>query len=189
MEFSSYQNRLSQLSARFNLMVCLVFGLLISNVSLALLVGFTTYHQKIEITPFFGGESYHKSAATLDAHYLELMSENFVYSRLNVTPETVRSNYNRLSTYIDASSFAEMMKRLNFEASLIELKKISSTFSITHMRADTNRLTVDVTGVLRRHVGIRELSPESVTYHLAYQYHQGHLTIVKFTKLKEKSDV
>ncbi|MDF1931729.1 TraE/TraK family type IV conjugative transfer system protein [Legionella pneumophila] len=35
MDFKSYQSRLSQLSARFNLMVVLVFGLLISNVLLS----------------------------------------------------------------------------------------------------------------------------------------------------------
>lgn len=191
MEFRTYQNRLSQLSARFNLMVCLVFGLLIANVLLTILASYTTYSQKIEVTPFFGGESYRKSATSLDIHYLELMSENFIYSRLNVTPETVASSYKRLSTYIDAGSFAEMMKRLNLEASMIKAKKISSTFSITHIKVDINRITADVTGVLQRHVGLREIEPESITYHLAYQYHQGRLTLLKFTKLnpslKEKS--
>ena len=194
MEFRTYQNRLSQLSARFNLMVCLVFGLLIANILLTILASYTTYSQKIEVTPFFGGESYRKSATSPDAHYLELMSENFIYSRLNVTPETVRSNYKRLSTYVDAASFSEMMKRLNLEASMIQAKKISSTFSITDdIKVDINRLTADVTGVLQRHVGLREIEPENITYHLAYQYHQGRLTLLKFTKLnpslKEKSHV
>ncbi len=192
MEFRTYQNRLSQLSARFNLMVFLVFGLLIANVLLVCLAWFTTYHQTIEVTPFFGGEGYRKSAASLDAHYVELMSENFVYSRLNVTPETVSSNYQRLSTYVDAGSFSEMMKRLDIEAEIIKTKKISSTFTITGIKLDMNNLTADVSGVLQRHVGLREISPENLTYHLAYRYQLGHLNLLKFTKiniLKETSHV
>lgn len=184
MEFQTYQNRLSQLSARFNLMVFLVFGLLISNLILAGLAWFTTYHQRIEITPFFGGGGYHKSAASLDAHYVGLMSENFIYSRLNVTPETVSSQYQRLLTYVNAANFSEVMTLLNKEAELIKTKKISSTFVITDMKIDINTLAAEVCGVLQRHVGLRELPPENMVYRLSYTYQMGRLTINSLKQIR-----
>lgn len=185
MEFRAYQNRLSQLSARFNLMVVLVFGLLISNLMLAGLVCFTTYNQKIEVTPFFGGEGYSKSATTIDAHYLGLMSENFIYSKLNITPETVSSNYQRLLTYVDGAHYSQMFASLKHEEQLVKAKKISSQFVITDIRLDMKTLTADVSGVLQRHVGLRAIEPENLKYRLSYRYQLGHLTLLRFNQVKE----
>lgn len=186
MEFRIYQDRLSALSARFNLMVVLVFGLLLANILLASLAWFTSTHRQIEITPFFGGESYQKSAATIDANYLGLMSQNFIYARLNVTPETVSANYQRLLTYVDGANSAEMMKHLNQEAQIIKHKKISSTFVITDLKLNLNQLTADVTGILERHVGLRAIASEQLTYRLSYRYRLGQLTLLSFTQLKNK---
>ena len=179
-----HENRLSQLSARFNLMVMLVFGLLIANMLLASLVWYTTCHKTIEVTPFFGGDSYRNSATTVDAHYLSLMSENFIYSRLNVTPETVRVNYQRLLDYVDSNSYADMLKRLNQEAKIIQDQKISSSFVITDIKV--NQLTVDVSGILQRHVGLRAIPAANLIYRLSYRYRLGHLTIIRFTQIKTK---
>ena len=96
MDFKTYQDRLSQLSSRFNLMVSLVFILLISNLILASLVYHTTLNQRIEITPFFKNESYVKNLKNVDAHYLTLMAENFIYLRLNVSPQTISFNHKQL---------------------------------------------------------------------------------------------
>ena len=181
-----HENRLSQLSARFNLMVVLVFSLLIANALLASLVWYTTYHKTIEVTPFFGGDSYRNSATTVDAHYLSLMSENFIYSRLNVTPETVRANYQRLLDYVDSSSYAEMLKRLNREAKIIQDQKISSSFVMTDIKVDSNKFVVDVSGILQRHVGLRAIPTENLIYRLSYRYRLGHLTIIRFTQIKTK---
>jgi conjugal transfer pilus assembly protein TraE len=193
MEYQTYQNRLSQLSARFNLMVCLVFGLLIANVLLAGLAWVTHYHQRIEITPFFGGDGYHKSESSLDAHYVGLMSENFIYSRLNVTPDTVSSNFQRLATYVNAANYSEVMKLLNHESEVVKSKKISSNFVITSLKINMKALTVDVSGVLQRHVGLREIPPENMIYRLSYTYQLGRLTINRFKQIKsfekEKTNV
>src|ERR1700731_2824957 len=101
MNFSSYQSRLSKLSARFNLMGFLVFGLLLANVLLSGLVYHIWRDHSVEIIPFSGGTGYTNSAVAVDSHYLSLMSENFIYSRLNVTPETVNANHQRLLRFAD----------------------------------------------------------------------------------------
>jgi conjugal transfer pilus assembly protein TraE len=188
-EFRVYQDRLSALSARFNLMVVMVLGLLMANIVLASLAWFTSYHRQIEVTPFFGGEGYQKSAATIDAHYLGLMSQNFIYSRLNVTPETVSANYERLLTYVDGASSADVMKHLNQEAKIIKLKKISSHFVITDIKLDIHQLTAEMSGILERHVGLRAIPSEQLTYLLTYRYRLGQLTLLSFTQLKQKESL
>lgn len=189
MEYQAYESKLSKLSARFNLMVSLVFFLMVSNSLLAGLCWYTSIHQKTEVTPFSGNNGYLKSASDVDGHYLSLMSENFIYSRLNVTPETVDANHKRLLSFVNSENFSEMLKLLQKEANLIKNKKISSVFHIAQIRSNPANLTVDVTGILKRHVGLRELKDEKTTYQIQYQYRLGRLSIVRFSQMKEQKNV
>ncbi|WP_131783634.1 type IV conjugative transfer system protein TraE [Legionella gresilensis] len=189
MDFKSHQSRLSQLSARFNLMVCLVFGLLVSNVLLSTFLFRTWNHHTVEITPFSGSLSYLKSATSVDAHYLSLMTENFINERLNVSPETVDANHKRLLSFVSHEHYSKMLKRLMNEASVIKAKKMSSVFNITHIKTNPNQLSAIVTGVLKRYVGFQALSDEHRSYLLQFKYQDSRLSIVKFVTLREKEDV
>lgn len=186
MDFSVHQHKLAQLAARFNLMVALVFGLLLTNVLMGSLAWYMGVHQRIEVTPFTGEASYIKSDSTVDAHYLTLMSENFIYSRLNVTPETVSSNHKRLLSYVDAAHYSTFSALLNKEAMLIQDKKIASYIDITSMVADSRTLSCVITGSVKRFVGNRALPEERLTYTLRYRYANGRLSITQFTHTKEK---
>ena len=187
MKFDVHQHRLSQLAGRFNLMVALVFGLLLTNLLMGGLACYTSFHQRIEVTPFFGAQSYVKSDAIVDTQYLALMSENFIYSRLNVTPETVRANHKRLLSFVDATHFSTFSSQLAKEAKLITDKKISSHFEITDIRANPNDLRCTVTGILKRAVGLRDLADARLSYTIQYRYHFGRLTVSQFTHYKEGS--
>lgn len=182
MDFKIYQHRLNRLSARFNLMVALVLGLLLSNGIMSVLLYHTVLHQRIEITPFFEGTSYTKSNRTVDSHYLQMMSENFIYSRLNVTPETVRSHHQRLLSYIDAREYVKFTRKLNQEAALIIRQKIASHFVITKITTDSNQFRCVVSGILKRSVGLRELPDSPLQYVLQFRYQDGRLTVVQFRK-------
>lgn len=185
MQFKLYQNRLSQLSARFNLMVALVFGLLLANVLLSSLAWYGFRHHTVEITPFFGESRYVKSEQRIDSDYLRLMSENFIYSRLNVTPETVNINHERLLKFVDSQHYADILKRLTAEAKIIQQQKIASEFVITApMEVNLSALEVKISGLLKRSVGLRTLKIEQLTYRLTFCYHQGRLSILTFTKEK-----
>lgn len=187
MDFSAHQHKLAQLAARFNLMVALVFGLLLTNVLMASLAWYMGVHQRIEITPFTGSSSYIKSDTSVDVHYLTLMSENFIYSRLNVTPETVVANHKRLLSYVDATHYSVFRNLLNKEAQLIQDKKISSYIDITGMRTDSRTLSCTITGVVKRFVGSRALPETHLTYTVRYRYANGRLAITHFTHTQEKS--
>ncbi|SEG42146.1 conjugal transfer pilus assembly protein TraE [Legionella quinlivanii DSM 21216] len=188
MEFNSYQSRLSQLSARLNLMVIIVFGLLVSNVLLSCFLFKAWNHHTIEVTPFSGEPSYLKSAASVDGHYLSLMAENFVNERLNVTPETVDANHQRLLSYVNHQYYTPMLRLLTNEAKVIKAKKMSSIFYFDKNKPNAQELTVVVSGKLRRFVGLRALNDERKTYILRFQYKDSRLSIVQFSLLKEKQD-
>ena len=185
MDFGVYQNRLSQISARLNLMVALVFGLLIANVLLSALAWYTSIHQRVLVTPFESSAGFANSDSTVDAKYLNLMSENFIYSRLNVTPETITSVHKRLLTFVDGSHYASIQTTLAHEEAAVLKNKISSDFIITDMQLDPRALKASITGILNRAVGGRALHPTRMTYELSYRYRFGRLSILSFTKIKE----
>lgn len=182
MEFKVYQHRLSALSARFNLMVMLVVLLLSSNLMLAGLGLYLGLHQRVEITPFFGSPRYSKTLSSVDSTYLKLMTENFIYARLNVTPETVLLNHERLLAFIDSHQYPVFQGKLNSEANLIMEEKLSSHFDIATLTCNSNTLACEVVGQLKRAVGQRALAPESLRYVLQFKYAFGQLKIVKFLK-------
>ncbi|KTC83367.1 Type IV conjugative transfer system protein TraE [Legionella cherrii] len=188
MDFKNYQSRLSLLSARFNLMVVLVFGLLVSNVLLSCFLFQAWNHHTIEVTPFNGAPSYLKSASDVDGHYLSLMAENFVNERLNVTPETVDANHQRLLSYVGHQNYTQMLRLLTKEAKVIKDKKMSSIFYIDKNKANPHDLTVIVSGILKRFVGLQALNDERKSYVLQFQYKDSRLSILKFSLLKESLD-
>lgn len=182
MEFKIYQHRLSTLSARFNLMVMLVVLLLLSNLFLASLSFYLSFHQRVEITPFFGSPRYSNSASTIDHQYLKLMTENFIYARLNVTPETVKLNHERLLAFVDSHQYPVFQGKLNSEANLIMEEKLSSHFDISTLTCNGKTLSCEAVGHLNRAVGLRALAPEYLKYSLQFKYAFGQLRIVKFLK-------
>ncbi|STX55696.1 Type IV conjugative transfer system protein TraE [Legionella beliardensis] len=186
MDFKQHQSRLSHLSARFNLMVVLVFGLLVSNVLLSCFLYHTWAHHTVEITPFSGNPGYFKSASHVDSHYLSLMAENFINERLNVTPETVDANHKRLLSFVNYQRYPSLLKLLTQEAQVIKAKKMSSTFVITHIKSNSHQLTAVVSGVLKRYVGLQALSEERKAYRLAFQYKNNRLSILTFSTCKER---
>lgn len=181
MEFRIKQHRTQQLADRLNVMVFFALGLLITNILLASLSWYALVHQRMEITPFMGGETYQKSEAVLDVHYLQMMSENFIYARLNVTPETVLENHKRLLSFVDARHYVDFSAQLHKEAQLIQKQKIASHMEILSIKPNATNLNCVVQGIVKRSVGIRALPDELMTYTLQFKYHLGRFRIERFT--------
>ncbi|MDF1677382.1 MAG: TraE/TraK family type IV conjugative transfer system protein, partial [Legionellaceae bacterium] len=110
------QHRLNQWLSNISLMHVLVAGLLLSNLLVGGLAWYGTLHQKVEVTPFSGTSGYQNSTLSVDTHYLSMMTENFMYSRFNVTPDTVRASHQRLLPFIDEREYPKISDILNKEA-------------------------------------------------------------------------
>ncbi len=176
------------LKKRVNLWVVMSASLMLSNVILALLCWYAIAHQKIEVTPFFGNQGYMKSDTDVDVHYLNQMSENFILTRLNVTPSNIKANHARLLNYIDSRYYHALTAALLREQKQVLDQKISSYFGIESINSSPSELKTTLKGQLRRFVGIRELPPKAATYELKYTYHLGRLSIISFEKTGEHQD-
>ncbi len=188
MDYHVKESKLSQLSARLSLMVVLVLGLMVSNIILAYQALYALRHQKREIVPYASTSGYLISDTTVDTHYLNLMTQNFIYTRLNVTPHNVNQNHNQLLSYVDSSIYSQFKKKLAKEREVIQSKKITSNFDILDMKPDSQHLMSIVKGQLKRYVGYRALKVEEKTYRIQYRYQMGKLSIVGFAQDKGEHD-
>ncbi len=183
------QQHLGQLASRFNLVIVLVVGLLLSNVLSGSLAWYTALHQKIEVTPFNGASGYHNSVLSLDPQYLTMMTENLIYARLNVTPETVRINHKHLLSFADEKYYPKLLDALNKEARAVSTKKSSSYFEIKEIKPESKQMSYTVVGKLKRATGARGFHEEPASYHLTYRNYLGRLVLSEFTRLDEPEAV
>ena len=75
------------------------------------------------------------------------------------------------------------------EAQVIKSKKMSSSFDITEIKVNPNKLNAVVSGKLKRYVGMQAIAEMQKTYELVFQYRRGRLSIVQFTLKKESNHV
>lgn len=182
MDFTKHQHRLGRLVERLNIMVIIVLGLLLSNLLTGALAWYGIFHQKVEVTPFLGGSAYQKSALIPGSDYLSMMTENFIYARFNVTPETVRSNHKHLLSFVDTKHYPKFLESLNKEARIVSTRKISSYFEIKKIALDEKSLRCTVTGKLKQAIKTRAFHEEPATYQIQYQYHLGRLMLTQFIR-------
>ncbi|HHF7380162.1 TPA: type IV conjugative transfer system protein TraE [Legionella anisa] len=184
MDYKVKEGKLSRLSARLSLMVVLVIGLMMSNIILVCLTYYSLGHQKREVVPFGNTSGYIISETSVDENYLNLMTQNFIYTRLNITPRNVERNHGTLLSYIDSSIYSQFKKKLKKEMDVIKDKKMASHFYIIDVQSDSSHLISRVKGQLQRYVGYRALKLSEKTYQIQYRYQLGKLTIVGFAEDK-----
>ncbi len=174
------------LRARLRGKYLLIAGLLMSNLLLIGLVCYLQLFQKVEVTPFFGA-SYQKNMFSTDAQYLSMMTENFIYARVNVTPETVRGNHKRLLSFVQMGYYPTLLEALNKEARIVSSKKLSGFFEIKSIQCDTKALSCRVIGKQFQATKTHAFRSQPASYELDYQYHLGRLLLTGFTHLEDGS--
>lgn len=183
MNFKPQQHQIFQLKDRLSLMKALVLGLLITNIVLVLSMVFICMHQRVEVTPFASQSlKYANSMFAVDSEYLKLMSENFIFLRLNTTPETVGAEHQQLLSMVSSDTYPLFVKKLEQEAQIIRQQKISSHFDIQHIHVDSQKLQCRIQGILHRSVGLRDLPIEKASFVLQFQYRLGQFKLQKFVK-------
>lgn len=182
MNFKVQQHQLFQLKGRVSSMKVLIAGLLFANVVLALSMVYLSLHQRIEVTPFSSSPKYANSMLSVDSEYLKLISENFIFLRLNTTPETIGVMHQQLLSFVSSDTYPLFVKKLEKEAKIIRQQKISSHFDIQHIHVNSQKLQCHIQGILHRSVGIRDLPVEKASFVLQFQYRFGRLKLQKFIK-------
>lgn len=173
------------LKKRLNFWVVIACMMILSNLMLASLSWYALMHQKVEVTPFFGNQGYYRDGSEVDVHYLNQLSENFILSRFNVSPNTVKSNHERLLYYVSSDAYHDLSQTLLKEQAQVMKNKISSYFDIESVKSDPELLITLISGSLKRYVGNRALPEKKVTYRIKYQYHLGRPAIIAFEKVED----
>jgi len=188
MRFKIAKEKLEQIKERFNLLVFVCAGLLLSNVVLAFLVYWSVLHESRWIVPTTIRREFKLSDYAVDDSYLRQMSLFFINERLNVSPETIDSSHQLLLESIAPKYYHVLSGVLANEAAVVRAQKISSVFYPLGMTIDSKGLRVEINGILHRYVGERALPPIPKQYLLTFQYHLGDLKILSFIDLSNTDD-
>ena len=180
MEFQTAQTKLQILSGRLHYLLLISISLLISNIFLAWLVGWSFSHQKRVIVPAEFKKPFVISDSTVDASYLRQMALFFVAERLNVTPSNINQNHNLILQYTDSKFYQKFLSILNNEKKAVIKQNISSIFYPKEVIPNAKGLTVLIKGTLAHWVGSTSIGPVKKSYTVKFSYKSGDLKIVSF---------
>ncbi len=181
MEYPAAQNKLQALSGRLHYLLLISIGLLISNIFLVWLVGWSFLHQKRTIVPTEISRSFTVSDVTVDASYLCQMALFFVNERLNITPTNINQNHNIILQYTDPLFYHEFVGILSKEKQAVTKQNISSVFYLEEIIPNTKDLSVSIKGSLMHWVGSLALAPVKKSYILRFSYRAGVLKVLSFS--------
>jgi len=185
MEYKTAQTKLQMLSSRSHYLLLISLGLLISNIFLVWLLGWSFAHQKRMIVPAKIRQPFAISDSTVDASYLRQMALFFIAERLNITSSNIDQNHNIILQYTDSRFYHEFVDILGKEKQEVMKQNISSVFYPEEIVPNSRNLSVLVKGSLVHWVGNLSLAPIKKTYKIEFSYKSGNLKVLSFSELLE----
>jgi conjugal transfer pilus assembly protein TraE len=186
MEYQTAQTKLQMLSSRLHYLLLVSIGLLISNIFLVWLVGWSFAHQKSTIVPAEIGQAFTISDSAVDASYLRQMALFFITERLNITSSNIDQNHNIILKYTDSRFYHEFVSILAKEKEAVIKQNISSVFYPEEVIPNSRTLTVLVTGSLTHWVGGLALASVKKDYVIKFSYRSGDLKVLSFSEATEE---
>ena len=122
---------------------------------------------------------------TVSPNYLTNVALSLVSLRMNVTPETVDTQYHLLKRYIAPQDYVAISEQLQHESALIKKRDLTNSFSLQKVAIDTRRLRVQLSGVLSRSVGDVLLPKTWTTFDIQFDNDNGLLKAVSFEEVKK----
>lgn len=187
MEFKAALSKLEVLSGRLHYLLIISLGLLISNIFLVWLVGWSFLHQKRTVIPANVHAPFTISDYRVDASYLRQMALFFVSERLNLTPDNIKQAHDVILQYTDPEFYHEFSKILDQEQKEVVKQKISSVFYPSEVIPDPSGLRVLVKGSLSRWVSSLALPSVKKNYLIKFTYESGNLKVLSFSEVGENN--
>ena len=187
MEFKTAQAKLRILSGRLHYLLLISIGLLISNIFLGWLVGWSFTHQKRVIIPVEFKQPFSISDSTVDASYLRQMALFFITERLNITPTNINQSHNLILQYTDSRFYHEFVDILDKEKQAVIKQNISSVFYPEEVIPNVKELSVLIKGSLAHWVGNTALAPNKKNYVVKFHYKSGDLKVASFFEASDTS--
>lgn len=188
MDLSAHRSALKFTSLTFVILLFFLGLSLSANILAWLRIEELARGQKETYIPMFFNQPFSLSRNVADASYLQQVAESLMFLRLNVTPESVKSQHQALLRYFDTTTRPQMKAILDGEANQIITNNASSAFYMTGIDVYPNAGVVDFRGTLKTWIGKREALSEGKAYRLELGYRDGMTTIRSFKELVDEKD-
>ena len=175
-----HQTRLSFVSRQRNGYLVLALGLLVLCGVLIVWLLCHTNQERIVLVPAGFTQTAWVGESHVSASYLSQMSMMLANLRLNLTPETVMANHQRLLAYVDSAYFGELQQVLLSESARLKQTHMATAFYVTRISVDALHFMAYVEGKVVSMVGNAVISEKSMQYELRYHYRDGQLFLKAF---------
>jgi len=183
MEHSSHNTQLHVATVWRNLLLVGMGLSLSANLVLGLVV--LDKRQSIVVVPSPAGQIY-QLGYTVNAAYLEDMGRDVALTFLNVHPGTTDYVRDAILKIAHPSFYGEFKRHFDSWMTDIKARKLSTAFYPTTITADTQKLSVRVTGVLKSFIGEAQVDAEQVAYIIGFNNAAGRLTLSRFEEEQEQ---
>ncbi|MFQ5535491.1 MAG: TraE/TraK family type IV conjugative transfer system protein [Sphingomonadales bacterium] len=177
MERANHNTRLHTVTVWRNL---LLVGMGMS-LSVNLVLGLVALdkRQSVILVPSPAGQTY-QLGETVNAAYLEDMGRDVALTFLNVHPGTTDYVRDAVLKIAHPAFYGEFKRHFDSWMTDIKARKLSTAFYPTTIAADTPKLTVRVTGVLKSFIGEAQVDSEQVAYVIGFNNAAGRLSLSRF---------
>lgn len=185
MKFSVARSQFEKLLIQRNGYMVLAVGSLLICLIQGLLMFYLIGREKIILVPPTIEKSFWVSSQHVSHDYLSEMTRFFAELRLNMTPESARSQRETLLRYTDPNFYGSLNSQLVEEADRMSEQHISMAFFPSiDIKTNEKYLKAIIEGDLKTYVGDVSLATKHVRYLMTYSYHSGRLFLKSFEEMK-----
>lgn len=156
----------------------------LQGISIILLLQYAHTRHETHFIPPVVSNTFSLSKARVSETYLADMTNFLVNLRFNITPNTVKNQFNSLLGWVSPEFYGELRRQLVSEVEQIKHEHLSSAFYPLSLEIDTDKFVVKITGLMKRFVGADLMKDSRETFLIQYSYKNGLLTIKNIEKGK-----
>lgn len=188
MEYRIAESRIARATKKVRWLSWVVTGLVMSHLVLGGLLTYQWSHHSVVLVPIGLQQSARIGGGQVSAAYLEAVAIMLINDRLNVTPETISGNDAHLLRSVDPAYYAAFKQQLLLDEETVQQSKVSSTFYLTDVKTQPDKLTIDVSGKLKRWVGERLIGEVIKHYKLKFSTKGYAVALTSFQEIAEEVD-
>lgn len=186
MKYSHFIEQLSDKKHTTHILLVVVAFLTVLTIAMMCFAHSLSKRQTVILVPMQLAHAASVGNTTVSKNYLTNVALALVTLRMDVTPQTVDTQFTWLQRYIAPADYVALRGQLQHESALIKKRHLTSSFSLQQVAVDTHRLHVQLSGILSRTVGDLVLPPTATTFDIHFVNNNGLLKAVSFVEVKKR---
>jgi type IV conjugative transfer system protein TraE len=167
----------------------LIIIMAILNIILAILLYTNFNYEKVIIVPSSNPEnSYWIKNDTISPEYMEAMGRDLLYLSLNVSPETVKRQYEAFLKFVTPNLRSYIVEDLKKSAENIVTNDISQVFYIDQMKAIIAKQTIYASGYLKTYVNNQQVTNVQQLYKIQFKNEDLTVKVEQYRLLDPQHD-